>query len=338
MVRFFENHSLKPHNTFGVESTARYFFEFTEVGDMDNFFNSDIISEDIPFLVLGGGSNILFVNDFEGVVLHPNIPGIKSIKEDRQHIWLETGAGELWDDFVKYCVSLDIGGVENLSLIPGSVGAAPVQNIGAYGQEVANVIELVKGYDLDLKKIVEFSTGQCEFAYRDSIFKRKLKNRLIITSVVFRLDKYPEYNLSYGQLEKNVNSLGKQTLHNIRKAVIEIRSSKLPDVKQLCNAGSFFKNPVVSGETAENIRSAFPQMPCYSVGSEKVKLAAGWLIEMAGWKGYREKDAGVHEKQALVLVNYGDATGKEIFELSEKIRRSVFEKFGITLEREVNCV
>jgi len=338
MVRFFENHSLKPHNTFGVESTARYFFEFTEVVDLDNFFNSDIISEDLPFLVLGGGSNILFVNDFEGLVLHVNIPGIINIKEDRQHIWLETGAGELWDDFVKYCVDLDLGGVENLSLIPGSVGAAPVQNIGAYGQEVADVIELVRGYDIDLKKIVEFSVGQCEFAYRDSIFKRNFKNRLIITSVVFRLDKYPEYNLSYGQLEENVNSLGKQTLHNIRKAVTEIRSSKLPDVKQLCNAGSFFKNPVVSAETAEKIRSAFPLMPCYSAGSEKVKLAAGWLVEMAGWKGYREKDAGVHEKQALVLVNHGNATGKEIFRLSEKIRRSVFEKFGITLEREVNCV
>lgn len=338
MVRFIENHSLKPHNTFGVESTARYFYEFTEVGDLDNFFESGLVSRDLPLLVLGGGSNILFVNDFEGLVLHPNIPGIKNIKEDRQYIWLESGAGELWDDFVKYCIDLDLGGVENLSLIPGTVGAAPVQNIGAYGQEVADVIELVKGYDLDLKRIVEFSAGQCEFAYRDSIFKRNLKNRLIITSVVFRLDKFPEYNLSYGQLEENVKLLGKPTLNNIRKAVIHIRSSKLPDVKKLCNAGSFFKNPVVNAETAEKISSAFPKMPCYSVSSEKVKLAAGWLIEKSGWKGYRKNDAGIHDKQALVLVNYGNATGKEIFELSEKIRRSVFEKFGITLEREVNCI
>ncbi len=338
MIRFFENYSLKSHNTFGVEARCRYFFEFTEPEDLETFIQSDETWKELPHFILGGGSNVLFKRDFEGLVIHPNIPGIFKVKEDRQNIWFEVGAGEVWDDFVKYCVDYEMGGVENLSLIPGLVGAAPVQNIGAYGQEVSNVIELVKGYDLQQKLPLEFRADACEFAYRDSLFKRDLKNRFIITSVVFRLEKFPEFNLKYGQVEEKVKELGEINLQNIRKAVIDIRSFKLPDVNELGNAGSFFKNPVVKTEVAEKIRAQFPDVPVYPVNENEVKLAAGWLIEKAGWKGMREGQVGVHEKQALVLVNYGNATGKEIYDFSEKILDSVFEKFGIQLEREVNCV
>ncbi len=338
MIRFSENYALKPHNTFGVEASARYFFEFTELDDLQTFVRSNETWKNLPLFVLGGGSNVLFQNDFEGLVLHPNIPGIFKVNEDRQHIWFEVGAGVNWDDFVKYSVDFGVGGIENLSLIPGLVGAAPVQNIGAYGQEVSNVIERVKGFDLQQKKPVEFAAADCEFAYRNSLFKRELKNRFIITSVVFKLDKFPEFNLGYGQVEEKVKALGEVNLQNIRQAVIEIRSSKLPDVAELGNAGSFFKNPVVTVRFAEKIRENYPDIPVYPVNDKEVKLAAGWLIEKTGWKGYREGDVGIHEKQALVLVNYGNATGKEIFEFSGKIRQAVFEKFGIQLEREVNCI
>ncbi|WP_372934276.1 UDP-N-acetylmuramate dehydrogenase [Mariniphaga sediminis] len=338
MIRFSENYALTPHNTFGLKARARYFFEFTETEDLQTFVSSNESWNNLPLFVLGGGSNVLFRDDFKGLVIHPNIPGIFKVKEDRQYVWFEAGAGEVWDDFVKYCVDFGAGGVENLSQIPGSVGAAPVQNIGAYGQEVSHVIERVKGFDLQQKMPVEFPASACEFAYRDSLFKRELKNRVVITSVVFKLDKFPEFNLAYGQVEEKVNTLGEVSLQNIRKAVIEIRASKLPDVNELGNAGSFFKNPVVTVEFAEKIRERFPEVPVYPVNEKEAKLAAGWLIEKAGWKGRREGNVGVHEKQALVLVNYGNATGKEVFNFSEKIRQAVWEKFGVQLEREVNCI
>ncbi len=338
MVRFLENHSLKPYNTFGVEARARYFFEFTESADLDVFVSENSTFDELPRFILGGGSNVLFLHDFDGLVLFPRIPGIVKIDEDRQFVWFEVGAGEVWDEFVEFCVNQGLGGVENLLLIPGTVGAAPVQNIGAYGQEAGDSIKRVKGYDLLQKKKVEFSADACGFSYRDSIFKRELKNRLVITSVIFRLDKFPEFNLSYGQLETKVRSSGEVNLQNIRKSVIEIRNSKLPDVRELANGGSFFKNPVVEAEFAEKIRADFPEAPVYPLSGKKAKLSAGWLIEKASWKGNREGDAGVYEKQALVLVNYGNATGKEIFDFSEKIKTSVFEKFGILLEREVSCI
>lgn len=338
MIRFSENYNLKPHNTFGVEAIARYFFEFTEPEDLETFVQANETWKDLPLFVLGGGSNVLLQKDFEGLILHPNIPGIFKVKEDRQNVWFEVGAGEIWDDFVRYCTDYGVGGLENLSLIPGLVGAAPVQNIGAYGQEVSNVIELVKGYDLQQKIPVEFPAEACGFGYRDSLFKRELKNRVVITSVVFRLEKFPEFNLKYGQVEEKVKELGEINLQNIREAVIDIRSSKLPGVNELGNAGSFFKNPVVKIEIAEKIKTQFPDVPVYLVNEETVKLAAGWLIEKAGWKGWREGNVGMHEKQALVLVNYGNATGKEIYDFSEKIMESVNNQFGIALEREVNCI
>ncbi|MDD2380347.1 MAG: UDP-N-acetylmuramate dehydrogenase [Mariniphaga sp.] len=338
MIRFFENYNLKPHNTFGVKVKARYFFEFTEPDDLDIFIQANEGYKDLPLLLIGSGSNILFLQDFSGLVIHPNVPGIIKVKEDRSHVWLEVGAGETWDDFVGYCVENILGGVENLSLIPGKVGAAPVQNIGAYGQEVSQSVESVKGYDLQKKVQVEYHAEDCAFGYRNSLFKTKLKNRFVITSVVFKLDKFPEFNLEYGYLKEKVREAGEVSLQQIRKTIIAIRSAKLPDVSTLGNAGSFFKNPSVSPEEAERMKQIYADIPIYPVNSKSVKLAAGWLIEKAGLKGYREGQVGVHEKQALVLVNYGDASGKEIFDFSEKIRQTVLERFNIELEREVNCI
>lgn len=338
MIRFSENYSLKQHNTFGIDARAKFFFEFTEPDDLLVFFNSNESLKEEKLIVIGEGSNILFLNDFDGLVIHPNIPGIQIVKEDRQNIWLEVGAGEVWDELVQYVVDFGLGGIENLSLIPGSVGAAPVQNIGAYGQEVGNVVEKVKGFDLNTKLTREFSTEQCEFRYRNSIFKNTLKNSFIITSVVFKLEKFPEYILNYGQVEEKAKEKGEINLSTIREAVIQIRQSKLPDVKDLGNAGSFFKNPEVDLELAEGLKLQFENIPVYPAKNSKTKLAAGWLIEKAGWKGVREGEVGVHEKQALVLVNYGNATGQQIFDFSSKIKQSVLEKFGVELEREVICV
>jgi UDP-N-acetylmuramate dehydrogenase len=337
MIRFSENYSLKQHNTFGVDARTKYFFEFTEIEDLLVFLNSNESIKEEKLLVIGEGSNILFINDFDGLVIHPYIPGIQIVKEDRQNIWIEVGSGEVWDEFVQYAVDYQLGGIENLSLIPGSVGAAPVQNIGAYGQEVGNVIEIVKGFDFTNNMGVEFSAEQCRFGYRSSIFKNNLKNSFIITSVVFRLEKFPEFVLNYGQVEEKVKEKGEVNLHNIREAVIEIRQSKLPDVKELGNAGSFFKNPEVKSEIAKKLKIGFENIPVYPAKNGMTKLAAGWLIEKAGWKGVREETVGVHERQALVLVNYGNATGQQIFDFSEKIKQSVFDKFGVELEREVNC-
>jgi UDP-N-acetylmuramate dehydrogenase len=254
MIRFTENYSLKQHNTFGIDVKAKYFFEFTEPDDLLLFFNSKQSLKNEKLWILGGGSNVLFLNDFDGLIIHPNIPGIQVVKEDRQNIWMEVGAGEVWDEFVQYAVDYQLGGIENLSLIPGLVGAAPVQNIGAYGQEVGNVVVKVKGFNLSTMSKHEFSTEQCEFGYRSSIFKIFFKNTFIITSVVFKLEKFPEYILNYGQVEEKASAKGEINLSTIREAVIEIRQSKLPDVKELGNAGSFFKNPEVDSELAEGLK------------------------------------------------------------------------------------
>jgi len=338
MIRFFENYSLKSYNTFGVEANCRYFFEFTEPEDLDIFVQSNESWKELPLLVLGGGSNTLFMKDFDGLILHPNVPGIVRVNEDRQNVWLEVGAGEVWDDFVQFAVDSHLGGIENLSIIPGLTGAAPVQNIGAYGQEVSETIVLVKGYDLKQKMAVEFPAAACEFSYRDSLFKRELRNRVVITSVIFKLEKFPEFNLKYGQVEEKVSAFGDVNLQNIRKSIIDIRSSKLPDVHILGNAGSFFKNPVTNRDTAHKIQKAYPEAPVYPVDDEKAKLAAGWLIERTGLKGYRSGNVGVHDKQSLVLVNYGGATGNEIFQFSEMVKQEVLKKFGVELEREVNVI
>jgi len=338
MFDFYQNHSLKQYNTFHLNVTSKNFLRLnTKEGwtlfceTQKNKFSIDDI------LILGGGSNILFLNDVEALVVHPAMHGIQIVDETADHTMVEQDAVVIWDDLVEWTVRNGLGGLENLSLIPGCVGASPVQNIGAYGTEAKNTISLVNGIDLIDGKTVELDNASCQFGYRNSIFKTSHKN-LLITSVVFKLSKHPEFKLSYGQLMTEVEKLGTVDLRNVRQAVINIRQSKLPDVREIGNAGSFFKNPVVDAEIAEQLKQAFPEMPVYKAAGNQTKLAAGWLIEQAGWKGYRSGDMGVYDKQALVLVNYGNATGRDIYELSEKIMKSVFEKFGVELEREVNVV
>jgi UDP-N-acetylmuramate dehydrogenase len=338
MIRAYSNYQLQKHHTFGTEAFAKYYFEFTETDDLKEFLANNKEWQNNEILILGEGSNLLFVNDFDGLMLNPNIPGIKIVHEDRNNIWLEVGSGVVWDDLVEYAVFNQWGGIENLSLIPGKVGAAAVQNIGAYGMEIQNQIESVTGTDLETQSEYTIELVDCQYSYRDSIFKNQLKNRFIITSVVLKLDKFPEFILNYGDLKAETEKHGAVNLRNIRKAVIGIRESKLPDPKIFGNAGSFFKNPVIENAKSELLLAIYPNMPSYPASNGRKKLAAGWLIEQCGWKGFRRGDAGVHEKQALVLVNYGNASGKEIFELSEEIRLSVLEKFGVELEREVNVI
>jgi UDP-N-acetylmuramate dehydrogenase len=338
MIRSYANYQLQKHHTFGTKATARYYFEFTETEDLAGFISTNTEWKNLPILILGEGSNLLFVNDFQGLIINPNIPGIKIVHEDRNNIWLEVGAGVVWDDLVEYAVYNRWGGIENLSLIPGKVGAAAVQNIGAYGMEIQNQIESVTGFDLETQTEYTLEAKDCQYAYRDSIFKNQLKDRFIISSVSFKLDKFPEFILNYGDLKAETEKLGAITLRNIRKTVIGIRESKLPDPKVCGNAGSFFKNPVVSTSFANQLIEEYPTMPHYQAPEGQTKLAAGWLIEQCGWKGFRRGDAGVHEKQALVLINYGNATGKDIYDLSEEIKQSVQEKFGVELEREVNVI
>ncbi len=338
MIRFFEDYSLKDYNTFGVDAKARFFFEFTEAEDLTDFLEANKTWEEETIFLLGGGSNLLLTKDFEGLVIHPNIPGVQVVREDRNQVWLEVGAGEDWDRLVDYCVKSGYYGLENLSLIPGTVGAAPVQNIGAYGVEVCEFVDTVNGYDLKTQEHYSIAAEQCRFAYRDSIFKQELKNRFIVTSVIFRLEKFPEYKLDYGALKAEVEKRGEFHPQHVRDAVVAIRESKLPDPQELGNAGSFFKNPVVTSQEAEQLKAIYQEMPSYPAGEGHVKLAAGWLIEQCGWKGYREGDAGVHQHQALVLVNYGQASGAEIHQLSQKIAASVLEKFSVELQPEANIL
>ncbi|HKJ41062.1 MAG TPA: UDP-N-acetylmuramate dehydrogenase, partial [Sunxiuqinia sp.] len=312
MIRFSEDFSLKNYNTFGVVAKARFFFEFTEAEDLYTFLQANDSWHDEKIFLLGGGSNLLFVGDFNGLMIHPNVPGASVIRETRNQVWLEVGAGENWDKFVDYCVQSEYYGLENLSLIPGTVGAAPVQNIGAYGVEVKDFVDTVNGFDLKTMTNYSVPAEECQFAYRDSVFKHELKNRFIVTSVVFRLEKFADFKLEYGHLKAEVEKRGMLTQQAVRDAVIAIRQSKLPDPEELGNAGSFFKNPVIDNSEAMHLQAEHPDMPVYDAGNGKNKLAAGWLIDQCGWKGYREGDAGVHEKQALVLVNYGKATGQEI--------------------------
>lgn len=338
MIRYSTDFPLKRQHTFGTEAFARSFFEFTELEDLYPFLDTHPQWADQEILILGEGSNLLFLDNFPGLIIYPNIPGIRIINEDRNHVWLEAGTGVNWDQLVEFAVFNRWGGIENLSLIPGKAGASAVQNIGAYGVEIQDRVETVTGFDLTTMKEYSIAAADCQYAYRDSIFKHQLKNRFIITSVVFKLDKFPEFILDYGDLKKEVEKMGDVNLRNIRQAVIRIRESKLPDPKLMGNAGSFFKNPIVDGALAEQLISAYPTLPHYPSTDGQVKLAAGWMIDQCGWKGFRQGDAGVHERQALVLVNYGNATGREIYNLSEEIKLSVQKKFGVILEREVNVI
>lgn len=332
------NFSLKNEHTFGTEARAACFFQFSDPRELTSFFNSEEFQVDMPLLILGGGSNFLFVNDFKGLVIKASVKGIRMLNENETHVFVEAGAGVEWDDLVAFAVERGWGGLENLSLIPGTVGAAPVQNIGAYGVEACDCIESVTGIELPVGEEKTITATQCRFDYRDSIFKHELKNKFVVTRVVFRLTKNPEFKLGYGDLAHEVEKLGGVCLKNIRDAVSSIRRSKLPDPKEMGNAGSFFTNPVVDVDLAQQLKEKYPDLPVYPASEGRMKLAAGWLIDQCGWKGYRNADAGVHQKQALVLVNYGGASGQDIYDLSVIIQQSVFERFGVKLLREVNVI
>lgn len=326
---------LLPYNTFGIRSVAKLFSIITSVDDISTI-HQEILKENL--LILGGGSNLLFTKDFDGLVLKNEIKGIKILSETSTEVLLESGAGENWHEFVLFCIENNYGGLENLSLIPGCVGASPMQNIGAYGVEVKNTFESLQAYHIPSGEIHTFNNADCKFGYRESIFKNEYKGQYIILRVVFRLFKNPKVNTTYGAIEKELEKshISSPTIKDVSNAVINIRTSKLPNPKEIGNAGSFFKNPVVDKKIAKTLQESYPDIPTYSAANNMEKIAAGWLIEKAGWKGYRFENFGVHKNQALVLVNYGGSNGNDIYNLSEEILRDVQAKFGIALEREVN--
>lgn len=335
---FQENRSLKKLNTFGVEAFATYFLEVNSEQDLFDIFE-DERTKQFPILVLGGGSNILFTKNFDGIVLHIKIGGIQ-VNEQGTDRYVTAGGGVIWNDLVQYCVNHGYAGIENLSLIPGTVGAAPVQNIGAYGVELMDVFESCRAFDRQLKTMVEFDKAACQFSYRDSFFKREGKDRYIITSVTLKLSSIPKLVLNYGAILQELNNrkISDPTIKDVSKLVSEIRVSKLPDPLTIGNSGSFFKNPIIEKEDFQKLQSVFLDIVHYPIQSDRVKLAAGWLIEQCGWKGVQVGNTGTWKNQALVLVNYGNANGLEVYDFSEKIVESVFDKFGVRIEREVNII
>ncbi|RYY54516.1 MAG: UDP-N-acetylmuramate dehydrogenase, partial [Chitinophagaceae bacterium] len=329
--------------TFGLSVNAQYFSTVRSIGDLQELL---AWNRRQPALILGGGSNLLLTKDVEGLVIRNEIRGIWKVKEDDDAVYIKSGAGENWHSLVLYAINNELGGLENLSLIPGNVGASPMQNIGAYGVEIKDVFHELTAFHLEEKTNYIFRAKDCGFGYRESVFKNKYKGQFLITDVTFRLSKKPVFHIEYGAIRAELEKMGvtQPGLRTISQAVINIRTSKLPDPKQIGNAGSFFKNPSVPAEKFESLKETFPDLVGYPNADGTTKLAAGWLIEHSGpasgesWKGYRAGDAGVHDAQALVLVNHGNATGSQVFELSERILRSVQEKFGVTLEREVNVL
>ncbi|WP_244828250.1 UDP-N-acetylmuramate dehydrogenase [Carboxylicivirga sediminis] len=337
MIQTQKNFNLKSYNTFGFDVSCKGFISCNTIDQLQGAL-SYIKQYPQPYLILGGGSNILFSNNFNGIVIHPAMKEICSVKENDEHIWLDVQAGVVWDELVEHCVNNNWFGLENLSYIPGNVGASPVQNIGAYGAEVKDCIEQVNGIFIENNQAFSLSAEACQFAYRQSIFKGELKNKTVITSVVFKLNKTESYNLSYGPIKEQVEKMGKITLPNVRTAIIDIRKSKLPEPEELGNAGSFFKNPVISKEQFATLHEQHSSVPSYPVTHDLIKIPAGWLIEQAGWKGKALGKAAVHNKQALVLVNKGGASGKDMLELAHTIMQDVNNKFGISIEPEVNII
>ncbi|HLO61240.1 MAG TPA: UDP-N-acetylmuramate dehydrogenase [Bacteroidales bacterium] len=332
-----ENVSLQTCNTFGIQANARYFTEPSDTGEITEILQSSLIKKN-PLLILGGGSNILFTRDFEGVVMRPAIKGIEKIKENDKDVIIRAGAGENWDSFVAYCVQNEWSGIENLSWIPGTVGASPVQNIGAYGAEIMDYIDAVEGYYIQNSKKFRLSGGECHFSYRNSIFKNELKNKVVITHVNYRLNKIAEFNTSYPDLAREMDDFDETSIQNIRQAVINIRKAKLPDPAETGNAGSFFKNPVATSSQAANLKNHYPTIPLYPMENGTVKVSAAWLIEQSGWKGRNCGKAGTHKRQPLILINLGGATGQDILECATRIQKAVKSHFGIGLEMEVNVV
>jgi UDP-N-acetylmuramate dehydrogenase len=337
-----ESHvSLKPYNTFHIDANARYWVEITCEEDIYTLLQlTEFV--DTPKLILGGGSNVLLCQDFDGLVINVNIQGIEVIRADDDHTYITAGAGVNWHKLVLFCVEHGHAGMENLSLIPGTVGAAPMQNIGAYGVELEQVFESLTAVHIQTGEKRTFSHADCAFGYRESVFKRELKNQYIITAVTFRLDKHPVFHTRYGAIRETLAEMGVSddtlSIQAISEAVIRIRRSKLPDPAEIGNAGSFFKNPEVPKPQFDRLKAQYPALPGYPIDQDLVKIPAGWLIEQAGWKGYRTGDTGVHAKQALVLVNYGNATGNDIVTLARQVQQSVQEMFGVLISPEVNIV
>lgn len=339
-MQILENCSLKPYNSFGIDVPTRYLATFEDTESLEELLQR---VQHVPLaqqrtMILGGGSNVLFTKAWDGWVLKNNILGIEELHEDEEHVYVRAGAGENWHQFTQYCVNKNWAGTENLSLIPGNVGASPMQNIGAYGVEIKDVFHSLEAFHLGDKKVQLFTTNDCQFGYRESVFKNRYKDQFIILSVTFRLRKRPVFHVDYGAIKAELEQMGvhQLSIRVISDAVMRIRRSKLPDPAVIGNAGSFFKNPVISSTSFKSLLERFPDIVAYPVAGGQVKLAAGWLIEKCGWKGVRRGDAGCHDKQALVLVNHGNASGSQIWALSQEILESVRQKFGVELEREVN--
>lgn len=332
-----ENISLKPYNTFGIEVNSKLFTYWKSIKDVVDYSQSaDLKSHER--LILGGGSNMLLTRDFEGLVIKNDVLGREILSENEDEVIVKIGGGEVWHEIVLWTIDQGWNGMENMSLIPGSVGAAPIQNIGAYGKELKDIFVELEAVDLETGEQNTFSKEDCQFGYRNSVFKNKEKGKHVIVSVMLCLSKKPDFNTSYGTIGVELEKMGVKELSAkvISDAVIAIRQSKLPDPKELGNSGSFFKNPIISQADYDEVKFEHPNLPAYPAGEGLVKVPAGWLIDQAGWKGKRVGNCGVHTKQALVLVNYGGATGDEIFQLSEDIIADVIQRFGIELEREVN--
>ena len=336
-MKFIQNISLKAFNTFGIDVSARQFITCTSIQELSEIL---FINKGNPLLILGGGSNMLFTKDFNGTVIKNEIKGISIVKEDDQHIYIKAGGGEVWQDFVTYCVDHNYGGIENLSLIPGTVGASPIQNIGAYGVEIKDTFHELTAYHIEDNKLLTFNKEECKFGYRDSIFKNEYKNKLFIVDVTFRLDKHPIFKTSYGDIEAKIKEQHIEVLNvkAISDIICDIRKSKLPDPAVVGNAGSFFKNPVVDKAVSNAILANYPTAPHFKVDDLHDKIPAAWLIEQCGWKGKSDGEVGCHAKQPLVLINLGKADGQSIYNLSQKIMDSVKKKFGVALEREVNIL
>ena len=335
-MNFQENISLKKYNTFGIDVNAKRFISISSVYELQQ-----LLRNEKELFLLSGGSNMLLTKNIEQLVVHLNIKGISIDREDDNAVYLTVNAGENWHEFVLWAIEQGYGGIENLSLIPGKVGTCPIQNIGAYGVEVKDVITKVEAIEIETNKLVSFSNTECNFGYRNSIFKNEAKGKYIITSVCFKLSKSNhKLTTSYGAIEKELTDrqITNPTIKDISEAVIAIRQSKLPDPNEIGNSGSFFKNPVISISLFEELKNKYPTIPSYPVSETEIKVPAGWLIEQSGFKGKRYGDYGVHEKQALVLVNYGNASGKDIFELAQKIQATIKETYKIDLEIEVNII
>ena len=334
MITTRKNRELKEFNSFGISAKASEFIEFDCKEDLKEIFES---IGDKKWEVISGGNNILFASNWDGVLIHPTMRSINTISESDTDVVVKVDGALEWDDFVNWCTDRELWGAENLTLIPGYVGAAPVQNIGAYGTEVKDIIESVEMFCVESRKFLTLHNSHCQFGYRDSVFKGLLKHAVIITAVTFRVSKVANPQINYGDLKLKVEELGGATIKNIQNAIIEIRESKLPDPKITGNVGSFFKNPVVEHHVAEQLKNKYPDMPVY-ITPEGSKIPAGWLIEKAGWKGTKDGNVGIDPRQALVVINLGGATGEEILKFAHTIQKDLKSKFEIEIEMEVNTL